>query len=581
MYKTLQAVSGRNIRFILLGLALVLTLLCVGQSVLFLQPDSFETGVFRIETVKRLGTAIGSGFKVADPGYVITNHHVIEDGKKIYVVVPEDGQGKRLAARLVWFNADKDLAILKTGKPLPGDAVTLAEIDRAELSKTQEVTAVGYPGIGDTLGILLASSELDRENRQEIYLDATVTRGTIQRLVPSAQRLTIQHNANINGGNSGGPLFDACNRVIGVNTLGATTHFSVRDINKARKRGGTVQVENPGDLEFSVHVKEVISALNEKGVPYAGHGGACHAGLDDTEIAIIGSTGVLALASALFGLVLVFRPSLLGSGMGQVSMPSDTEYVDLEAESDLSASTKLYGYGNPVVSESIIRLVAKEDGQTIDLTSPFSENQRAITIGRQAGLTDVVINNRSVSRHHAQLSMSPDGFEICDLGSTNGTLLNNVRLAPNVNKPLFSGDIITFGKMECMFELKEYGDRQGQGAGTVSRTEQGWLLSGFDQKGHAIQYHLAGSSDHIEQHGFSSLCVIGRDTNCDLVLEDDAISRKHAVIGLDAVGVLCLKDLGSANGSYVDGHRIGDVPYNIEKANTLEFGATSLTISKR
>ena len=238
MYKTLQAVSGRNIRFILLGLALVLTLLCVGQSVLFLQPDSFETGVFRIETVKGLGTAIGSGFKVADPGYVITNHHVIEDGKKIYVVVPEDGQGKRLAARLVWFNADKDLAILKTGKPLPGDAVTLAEIDRAELSKTQEVTAVGYPGIGDTLGILLASSELDRENRQEIYLDATVTRGTIQRLVPSAQRLTIQHNANINGGNSGGPLFDACNRVIGVNTLGATTHFSVRDINMARKRGG-------------------------------------------------------------------------------------------------------------------------------------------------------------------------------------------------------------------------------------------------------------------------------------------------------------------------------------------------------
>ena len=53
----------------------------------------------------------------------------------------------------------------------------------------------------------------------------------------------------------------------------------------------------------------------------------------------------------------------------------------------------------------------------------------------------------------------------------------------------------------------------------------------------------------------SDRIVIGRDPACDLVLDDDQVSRRHAVMQADASTVI-LQDLGSTNGTWVDGQRI-------------------------
>ena len=61
-------------------------------------------------------------------------------------------------------------------------------------------------------------------------------------------------------------------------------------------------------------------------------------------------------------------------------------------------------------------------GQSFDLDKPV------ITLGREAG-SDIVLEDPQVSRHHARLTLQAGGYVIEDLGSTNGTFINEQRLA--------------------------------------------------------------------------------------------------------------------------------------------------------
>jgi len=65
-----------------------------------------------------------------------------------------------------------------------------------------------------------------------------------------------------------------------------------------------------------------------------------------------------------------------------------------------------------------------------------------ILIGRKSD-ADVVLNNQHVSRHHAKLVKTPEGYALQDLGSTHGTFVNESRVE---NKALKHGDKISLGK---------------------------------------------------------------------------------------------------------------------------------------
>lgn len=159
----------------------------------------------------RLRRTRGSGFIVA-PGIVVTNVHVVEDSPTVYLTPdgknldnPENSYQGTVIARYPIH----DIAIVRVPN-LPGRIVAIAG---REPSRGAEVWAVGYPGAAD---VAIADSAVV----------ASFTRGVVSRIfdgyaIQSNGRGTtrlIQSDAQFSGGNSGGPLFDHCHRVVGINT---------------------------------------------------------------------------------------------------------------------------------------------------------------------------------------------------------------------------------------------------------------------------------------------------------------------------------------------------------------------------
>ncbi len=143
--------------------------------------------------------AQGSGFVYDTKGHLITNAHVVEGADTVKVLFAD---GSTYAATVVGTDAASDVAVIKITAPASQlHPLTLA--DSAKVQVGDEVVAVGAPfGLANTVTTGIVSAL----NREITSPDNTPIEGA------------IQTDAAINHGNSGGPLFDARGRVIGVNS---------------------------------------------------------------------------------------------------------------------------------------------------------------------------------------------------------------------------------------------------------------------------------------------------------------------------------------------------------------------------
>ena len=75
--------------------------------------------------------------------------------------------------------------------------------------------------------------------------------------------------------------------------------------------------------------------------------------------------------------------------------------------------------------------------------------------------------------------------------------------------------------------------------------------------------------------------VIGRDvSDAQIAIGDDSISRRHAVIE-NLNGQIVIRDLGSTNGTKLNGREIGFAPENLRPSDTIKVGSIQLTISSQ
>lgn len=157
----------------------------------------------------------GTGFAIT-PNLIVTNAHVVEELRRddtlLAGVVPAEGRNG-FPARLIAFSPGNDLALLKIeggGTLPPATLFSGAPDDGAE------VFAVGYPGNVD-LAQGLSMADL-------VTPQAPVkTRGYLSGGRSSRSFETLLHTAPIGSGNSGGPLLDACGRVLGINSFGTVS----------------------------------------------------------------------------------------------------------------------------------------------------------------------------------------------------------------------------------------------------------------------------------------------------------------------------------------------------------------------
>lgn len=158
--------------------------------------DPFFRRMFPNIPQERINESLGSGVIIdAVNGYVLTNHHVIENADDVSVTLAD---GRQLKAEFLGSDADTDVALIR----IRADNLTAVPLaDSSALNVGDFVVAIGNP----------------------FGLSQTVTSGIVSAVGRSGIRGLglqnfIQTDASINPGNSGGALVNLQGQLVGINT---------------------------------------------------------------------------------------------------------------------------------------------------------------------------------------------------------------------------------------------------------------------------------------------------------------------------------------------------------------------------
>ena len=168
---------------------------------------------------------------------------------------------------------------------------------------------------------------------------------------------------------------------------------------------------------------------------------------------------------------------------------------------------------------------------------------------------DIRISNNRVSRNHCQVIFSKEnGLKIVDLNSSNGTYLNGIKLKAGNTYSL---------------NLKDQVQLAGVSGIIISVGSENTQSKGLEDQKNILE--LFNNTDKI---------IVGRDSSCDLRINDTRISRRHASIKKITNDKFLLKDLDSLNGIYVNGSKVNG-SRTISKKDNIFLGKYLLKIDGR
>lgn len=204
------------------------------------------------------------------------------------------------------------------------------------------------------------------------------------------------------------------------------------------------------------------------------------------------------------------------------------------------------------------------------LTQEYPLAETGATIGRHASC-DIVLDDDAVSRKHARVERTDEGFVLMDLGSSNGLRVNGER---TTHRLLVPGDVVHVGESVLRFE---------GGSDTATRREtrraRATLLDVHvpvvpeEELGPRIAVHTPGRTWEIQLP--SDRLTVGREHDNDVMLDEPGVSRYHAVVERRGESY-AVRDLNSSNGTWVGTARIARTVLN--DGESFRVGSASLVL---
>lgn len=437
-------------------------------------PNRAKASLVRVASGEGRRLVVASGVVIA-PNHVLTVANAVRDDDTI--VVQKANSATQLAGELVYEDRAERLAIIRV-PALDAPAITLST---TPLESGQEIYSFSLKAASDGTAPV-----------------PTVSNGTITNLANVAvnRRTTlrvIRHNAMIDQFGFGAPALNNCGELMGINIQ--DPELSDRDVRRNEKpeivvytlRGSEVErILGAPDLGIPV-VKagsrcpssaQIQAAANAHQSAVAAH--AQNAGndavtviedmddkLDDnrTQMIVLGMVLLLILIASA---VIIIRSKqkreqLKAAAEGELSVVEEEYTRERERTSRLEAEVALarseaeaakaqiktyptvYLSGNATTGEPI-RLAIK--GEVLV--------QSGVIVGRQPQQGGVAVADPSISRAHARLTMLEGSpfLQIEDMGSTNGSAINDQAMPPNSRVEVGVGDKVTFGGVTLTVDIK-------------------------------------------------------------------------------------------------------------------------------
>lgn len=317
---------------------------------------------------------LGSGFVLDEAGYIITNHHVVDNASTVTVRLSDD---RSFEAEIVGTDPLTDIAVLKIDA---GETLQAVEMGDSEVIRVgEDVVAIGNP----------------------FGLHSTVTTGIVsakgRNISAGPYAEFIQTDAAINKGNSGGPLFNMDGEVIGVNSAIYSP------------TGGSVGL---GFAVTSNIVEHIAADLRDDGQVSRGWLGVS---IQNVSPEIAAAMGIDASTGALVSDVVEGSPAEGVLEQGDVILTFNDEAVDSSSDLPILVGTTKVG------TDSVMTVLRDGKEQQIELTigqhqSASAEIDKSVDEGISGTALGVTVAPLTDS-NRAQMGVAEnvDGVVVTDL----------------------------------------------------------------------------------------------------------------------------------------------------------------------
>lgn len=205
-------------------------------------------------------------------------------------------------------------------------------------------------------------------------------------------------------------------------------------------------------------------------------------------------------------------------------------------------------------------------------------------IGREPSAA-LFVGEKQISRKHALLKLDGKGqITITDLGSTNGTFINGQKLTPQQAQVFTKADTVRLAENSGIQLVIVENETSFQQIPSPEKPipvapVREMQVPEAPKPSVSLSDNTQSTADILEKLRHKNPIVIGRSTDCDVVLSHPAISRRHAAVEKKPNGTYVLTDLNSTNGTFHNGKRIsGSVIVN--ESDVFFIGRYSLSLGR-